>query len=87
MVWSVSWNILRREVRRLNVELKSRENVIQRQDFASSWKAVPEAGAILERLEQEKVSLRLRSVKPLKNENRRCLKNLPKQLPVLPKRN
>eukprot|EP00944_MAST-04C_sp_MAST-4C-sp1_P007442 g7442.t1 len=52
---------LRREVRRLNVELKSRENVIQRQDFASSWKAVPEAGAILERLEQEKVSLRLRS--------------------------
>ena len=52
---------LRREVRRLNVELKSRENVIQRQDFASSWKAVPEAGAILERLEQEKISLKLKA--------------------------
>ena len=52
---------LRREVRRLNVELKSRENVIQRQDFASSWKAVPEAGAILERLEQEKMALKLKA--------------------------
>ena len=52
---------LRREVRRLNVNLKSRENVIQRQDFASSWKAVPEAGAILERLEQEKMSLKLKA--------------------------
>jgi hypothetical protein len=51
---------LRREVALLNVDVKDRDNLIHRKDFASSLKHAPEASALMQRLEQDKVALKLR---------------------------
>ena len=44
---------LRREVRRLNLEVKDRENALHRKDYTGEWSA-PRAGALMDRLEAEK---------------------------------
>jgi hypothetical protein len=52
---------LRREVKTLNLDIKDRENIIHRRDFASSFKNAPAANALLRQMETEKAKLTLKA--------------------------